>query len=168
MGTSRLGSTLECSQCRSIMMAKIVPRQDIDFNFIRKMIALGVAFVFPVPAARFFGQWSAPSGMKFRDTYMIKQLHRHLNVSRLSSDHNQSFPFTSSWSRCSIHPYPHRPGLHNLDLTCTHMPNLIDLASSLPNDTPNEVIWDVDLLCLKLLWRIVLGGWGRRGGTVGV
>ncbi len=45
------------------------------------------------------------------------------------------------------------------------MSDLVDLAATLADDTADKVIRDVDLLCLHLLWRVVMG---RRGVWVRV
>lgn len=84
---------------------------------------------------------------------MIQELHSHLNVRRLSSDDHQSLALPSSRSRCAVHPDAHSAWLHDLDLTRTHMPDLVDLCAALPDDASHEIIRDVDLLCLELLGR---------------
>ena len=91
-------------------------------------------------------------------TYVIQELHRHLDIGRLTSDNHQSLALASSRRRRTIHAHTHRPRLHNLDLARTHVPNLVDLSAAFTDDTPDEVVRDVDLLRLQLLWRARVRG----------
>lgn len=95
---------------------------------------------------------------------MVQQLDCHLDVCRLASNDNQSLPFPSTCRRGgSVHPYSDCTRLHYLDLTCTHVANLVDLATSLSNDTAYKVVRDINLLGLKLLGRVMLRRRRPRG-----
>lgn len=50
----------------------------------------------------------------------------------------------------AIHTYTDRTRLHNFDLARAHVAYLVDLGATLANDTPDEVVRDVDLLRLQL------------------
>lgn len=91
-------------------------------------------------------------------TYVIQELHRHLDIGGLTSDNHQSLALASSRRRRTVHAHTHRPRLHNLDLACTHVPNLIDLSATLADDTSHEIVRDVNLLRLQLLWRTRVRG----------
>lgn len=95
---------------------------------------------------------------------MIQQLHRHLDIRRRTRNDHQ--PLSLPRRRRRIQATRARTRLHDLDLTRTHMPDLVDLAPSLADDTTHEIIRDVDLLRLDLRGRVA---WGGRGGLdVGV
>lgn len=80
---------------------------------------------------------------------MIQQLDGHLNVGRRACDNYKSLAFTTGWR--AVDSDTSRTGFHDLDLTCTHVSNLVDLATTFSNDTPNKVVGNVDLLRLQLL-----------------
>jgi hypothetical protein len=84
-----------------------------------------------------------------KTTYVVEQLYCHLYIRWRSRDNDQSLSLTTtrSWSRADRA----RTWLHDLDLAGTHVPDFIDFAPAFPNNAPNKVIWDIDLLCLQLL-----------------
>lgn len=86
---------------------------------------------------------------------MIEKLHRHLDVRWLAGDDHQPLAFLAGRCGGAIHTHPNSARFHNLYLTCTHVSNLIDLAAALANDASHEIIGDVDLLRLQLLWGVV-------------
>lgn len=77
-------------------------------------------------------------------TYVIEQLNSHLDIRRMTCDNDQSLVCRSNSSL----PSRLRPGLHNLNLTSAHTPNLVNLAPSFTDDTPHKVVWNEDLLGL--------------------
>lgn len=89
-------------------------------------------------------------------TYVIQQLHCHLDVRRLTCDHNQSLALAARRKGRPIDASPDSARFHDLYLTRTHMTDLVDLRTSFTDDASNEVIRDIDLLGLELLWRIVM------------
>lgn len=101
------------------------------------------------------------SANKRETTYVVQELNRHLDVGRLSRNDHQTLSFTSSWR--SIWPDARRTWFHDLNLTCTHVPNFVDLASSFSNDASNQVVRDIYLLCLQLLRGVVRWSIRMRG-----
>lgn len=97
---------------------------------------------------------------------MIEQLHSHLDVRWLTSYDHQ--PLALSARRSTVHPNADSSWLHNPDLTGTHMPDLIDFTATLADDAPNQIIGNVNLLCLQLLGWIMTVMWWSRGCSVGV
>ena len=100
--------------------------------------------------------------MMGQEAHMIQQLDSHLDIRRLASDHDQSLPFSPRRCRRTIHAHSNSARFHDLDLARTHVPDLVDLASTFANYTAYQVVRDVDLLCLELLRGIVVrrGWWG--------
>ena len=93
-----------------------------------------------------------------RDQYgtcLIQHLYGHCDIGWLARNNHQTFALSARLNRRTINPNPNSTRLHDLDLACTDMPDLINFASSFPNDTPDKVIRDVNLLCLELLWRVM-------------
>lgn len=101
------------------------------------------------------------------DTNMIQQLHCHLDISGLAGNHDQTLALATR-ARSTVRAYGHSTWLHNFDLACAHVPNLIDFAAAFANDAPYEIVRDVNLLGLKLLWRGIVMRRGRRCGSVWV
>ena len=132
----------------------------------------GAAFVFLARASAYVrARMSTPGTLGTREdkAHRIEELHRHLDVRRLPGDNNEPLAFTPCGGRRAVHPNAHRAGLHYLDLARAHVPDLINLRAALPDDTPDEVVRDVDLLCLELLLRRrgCTAVWVvRRGGSV--
>ena len=81
---------------------------------------------------------------------MVQQLYCHLDVSGLARNDDESLALASCRGR-TVHAYAHRTWFHDLDLACAHMPDLVDLRTTLANDATNEVVGDIDLLRLQLL-----------------
>lgn len=77
---------------------------------------------------------------------MVKKLHRHLNIMRLSSDDDE--PLILCSPRSAVHTRRRCPRLHYFYLTSAHVPDFVDFATSFPNDATNKVVRNVDLLSL--------------------
>ena len=82
---------------------------------------------------------------------MVQQLNSHLNICGWTRDDDQPLTLTSCGGGAAVDPRAGGPWFHDLDLAGTHVPNLIDFASTFSNNTANEVIRDKDLLRLKLV-----------------
>lgn len=78
---------------------------------------------------------------------MIQELHCHLNVGRLTRDYNKSFPFATRCRRT----IETSPRFHDFDLASTQMSNFIDLASAFADDASDQIVRNINLLCLQLL-----------------
>ena len=105
-------------------------------------------------------------GESGEETYVVKHLDRHLDVGGLPSNDDQTLALAACCT--SRHTRRHRARLHDLDLARAHVANLVDLASTLANDTPHQIVGDVYLLGLDLRGRhawCARRGSNRRRGT---
>jgi hypothetical protein len=96
-------------------------------------------------------------------------LNGHLDIGRLPSDDHQPLPVTTP--RAPGRTDPHSPRLHDFDGARAHVPDFVDLASAFPDDATDEIVRNVDLLRLQLLWRllgVVLWRRGRRRIVAGI
>jgi len=93
-----------------------------------------------------------------------------LNVRGWPCDNDQPLTLTSCGGGAAVDPGAGGPRFHDLDLAGAHVPNLVDFASTFPNNTPNKVVRDKDLLRLKLvlLRRVLLRRRRRSRGIVHV
>ena len=80
---------------------------------------------------------------------MIKHPNRQLDILRLTGDNDQSLALVGRTSRLTTDTDTNRTRLHYLNLTPTGLTNLVDLRTAFPNDAPNEIIGDEDLLRLE-------------------
>ena len=102
-------------------------------------------------SSRYCRNISIPSTRnRIGNPHVIQQLHRHLDICWLTGDDNQSLALAARGRSTPVQPLTHSARFHNLDLTRTHMSNFIDLTTSFSDDTSHKIVWDEDLLSLKL------------------
>ena len=80
---------------------------------------------------------------------MVQQANSHLDVVRLTSDHDQSLALVWRSSLSTSRTNPDRARFHNLDLARTHLADLVDLGAAFADDTTNQIVGYVDLLSLQ-------------------
>ena len=106
------------------------------------------AFAFPVPNAGKKFQLAFGHGHGEKVAYMVQQLYRHLDVSRLTCDHDQPLVLATTRAGGAIRANSHSAWLHDFDLTRTHVSNLVYFAASFANDAPYKIVGDINLLGL--------------------
>jgi hypothetical protein len=82
---------------------------------------------------------------------MIQQLNSHLNICRWTRNDNQALSLTTRRCRRTVDSYASSTGLHDLDLTSTHMSNLVDFTSTFANNAAHKIVGNINLLRLQLL-----------------
>lgn len=126
----------------------------------------GSASLSPAPVAANEHQYHYPQRRKpAKRTNLVKQIHRRLNRLWTSRNNHQPLPLLPRRHRLSIHRHARRTGLHNLNRALAHLPDLVDLAAALADDTPDQVVGDVDVLRLQRAGRRLRCGRGHRGWT---
>ena len=80
---------------------------------------------------------------------MIQQADSHLNVVRLTSDHDQSLTLVWRSGLSTSWTDPDRTRFHNLDLARAHLADLVDLGTAFADDTADQIVRYVDLLSLQ-------------------
>lgn len=80
---------------------------------------------------------------------MVQQPDSHLDVLRLTSDHDQSLPLVWWSSLGTSWTDPDRTRFHDLNLAPTHLADLVDLSTAFADDTTYQIVGYVDLLRLQ-------------------
>ena len=80
---------------------------------------------------------------------MVQQPDSHLDILRLTGDHDQSFPLV--WWSCLSTSWtdPDRTRFHDFNLAPTHLADLVDLSTAFADDTTDQIVRYVDLLRLQ-------------------